>query len=145
MSFTYVSILALVAICLTEWNHLDYFTSKPYKEHFCEIVLTLDQRLRRRRRLNKWAATRDFQQYGILTSEDSDEPVQPPFILRNTKWSSDNSLIFTGYSSHKQKLWSNCAYAQNGLRLCWLHIPLCWKSHAAGHKFTIYRSSDRAA
>ena len=28
---------------------------------------------------NIWAATCDFQQYGILKTEDSDEPVQPPF------------------------------------------------------------------
>ena len=32
----------------------------------------------------KWAATCDFQQCGILTSVDSDEPVQPPFKLRNS-------------------------------------------------------------
>ena len=31
------------------------------------------------------AVTGDFQQCGILTSVDSDEPVQPPFKLRNTK------------------------------------------------------------
>ena len=31
----------------------------------------------------KWAVTRDFQQCGILLSVDSDEPVQPPFKLRN--------------------------------------------------------------
>ena len=24
-------------------------------------------------------------------------------------------------------------YAQADLRLCWLHIPRCWKSHAAAH------------
>ena len=28
---------------------------------------------------------RDFQQCGILTSVDSAEPVQPPFMLRNSK------------------------------------------------------------
>ena len=33
-----------------------------------------------------WAATCDFQQYGVLTSVDSCEPVQPPFKLRNFKW-----------------------------------------------------------
>ena len=27
----------------------------------------------------------DFQQCGILTSVDSDEPVQPPFKLKNSK------------------------------------------------------------
>ena len=41
-----------------------------------------------------WAVTRDFQQYGILTIVDSDEPVQPPFRLRNSNWCSVSSLIF---------------------------------------------------
>ena len=36
------------------------------------------------RRLNQ-SMTCDFQQCGILTSVDSDEPVQPPFKLRNSK------------------------------------------------------------
>ena len=31
------------------------------------------------------AATCDFQQCGILTSVDLEEPVQPPFKLRNSK------------------------------------------------------------
>ena len=33
----------------------------------------------------------DLQQCGILTSVDSDEPVQPPFKLRNSKWYSSSS------------------------------------------------------
>ena len=32
-----------------------------------------------------WAVTRDFQQCGILTSVDSDQPVQPHFKLLNSK------------------------------------------------------------
>ena len=36
--------------------------------------------------------TCNFQQCAILTSVDSDEPVQPPVILRNTKLSSISSL-----------------------------------------------------
>ena len=36
--------------------------------------------------------TCDFQQCAILTSVDSDEPVQPPVKLRNTKLSSISSL-----------------------------------------------------
>ena len=36
----------------------------------------------------EWA----FQQCGILTSVDSDEPVQPPFKFRNSKWFSVSSL-----------------------------------------------------
>ena len=39
-----------------------------------------------------WAAASDFQQCGILTSVDSDQPVQPPFKLWNSKWCSVSSL-----------------------------------------------------
>ena len=74
-----------------------------------------------------------FQQCGILTSVDSDEPVQPPFKLRNSKWCPVSSLTFIEYSSDKQRLWSDCAYAQADLSLCWSHIPHCWKSHALAH------------
>ena len=41
---------------------------------------------------SKWAATCDCQQCGILTSVDSDEPMQPPLKLRNSKWFSISSL-----------------------------------------------------
>ena len=80
-----------------------------------------------------WASACDFQQFDILTSVDSDEPVQPPFKLRNFKWRSVSSLTIKEYSSDKQRLWSDCAYAQAGLRLCWSHKPNCWKSHALAH------------
>ena len=36
-------------------------------------------------KINILAAACAFQQCGILTSADSDEPVQPPFKLRNSK------------------------------------------------------------
>ena len=36
-------------------------------------------------KMNILALQRDFQQCGILTSVDSDKPVQPPFELRNSK------------------------------------------------------------
>ena len=51
--------------------------------------------------------------------------------LRNYKWCSISSLRVIEYSSDKQILWSDCAYAQADLRLCWSHIPHCWKSRAA--------------
>ena len=46
-----------------------------------------------------WAATCDFQQCGINASVDSDEPMQPSFELRNTKWCSFSSLTLIEYSS----------------------------------------------
>ena len=63
-----------------------------------------------------WSAT----QCGILTSVDSDEHVQPPFKLTNSKRCSVSSLTLIEYSSNYQRLWSDCAYAQADLRLCWL-------------------------
>ena len=41
----------------------------------------------------------DFQQCGSLTSVDSNEPVQPPFKLRNCKSCSVSSLTVIEYSS----------------------------------------------
>ena len=79
---------------------------------------------------HNWASAWDFQQYDILTCVDSDEPLHPPFKLRNSKWRSVSSLTIIEYSSDLQRLWSDCAYAQAGLSLCWSHISHCWKSHA---------------
>ena len=45
-----------------------------------------------------WAVTCDFQQCGVLTCVDSDEPVQPLFKLRSSKWSSVSSLTVIEYS-----------------------------------------------
>ena len=50
----------------------------------------------------KWAATCDFQQYGILTSVDSDEHLQPPLQIRNSKRCSVSSLTLIEYSSSDQ-------------------------------------------
>ena len=46
----------------------------------------------------KWAVTCDFQQYGSLTSVDSDKPVQPPFQLRSSKLCLVSSLTVIEYS-----------------------------------------------
>ena len=80
-----------------------------------------------------WAVTRDFKQCGILTSVDSDEPVQPPFKLRNSKLCCISCLTVKGYLIHLQSLWSVFAYAQADLNFCWSHIQYCWKFHAAAH------------
>ena len=45
------------------------------------------------------SVTYDFQQYGFLTSVDSEEPVQPTFKLRNSKLFSVSSLKLIAYSS----------------------------------------------
>ena len=46
----------------------------------------------------------DVQQCGILTSVDSDEPVQPFYKLRDFKSCSVSSLTLIEYSSKKQML-----------------------------------------
>ena len=88
-------------------------------------------------RIQNWAATCDLQQCCTLTSVDSDEPVQPPFYLRNSKWCSVRSLPVIEHSSDQQRLWSDCAYAQADLSLCWSHIPHSWKSHVTAQMFVL--------
>ena len=78
--------------------------------------------------------TCDFQQCGILTGVESDEPVQHHFKLRNSKICSVSSFTIVEYSSDKQKLWSDCAYARAGLSPCWSRIPHCWKSYVAAQE-----------
>ena len=80
-----------------------------------------------------WAATCDFQQCGILTSADYYEPVKSPFKLGNSKWCSVSSITLIENSSDKQRLWSDCVYAQADLILCWSNISHCWKNHVAAH------------
>ena len=82
-----------------------------------------------------WATTCDFQQCGILTRVNLDQPVQPPFKLRNCNWWLVSSLSFIEYLSDYQRLWSDCAYAPAGVSFCWSHIPHCWKSPVAAHMF----------
>ena len=59
-------------------------TTKPNKSFLTEFSV--------QKRIYIWALSCDFQQCGILTSVDSDEPVQLPFKLRNSKWCSVSSL-----------------------------------------------------
>ena len=90
-----------------------------------------------RNRKYVWASACDFQQCGILTCVDSDEPGQPPFKLRSSKWCLVSSLTLIEYPSDLQRLWSDCAYAQAGLSLCCSHIPHSWKYHALAHIFNV--------
>ena len=58
-----------------------------------------------------WAVTCGFQQFDILTSVDSEEPLQPPFKLRNSKWCSVSS-----YNNHR--ILKRLAKALIRLRIC---------------------------
>ena len=111
--------------------------SRPLVFVQCHVFLTSvwffshnDYGMLGRHQYDNWAVAWDFQQCGILTCVDSDEPLQPPLKLTYSKWCSASSLTIMEYSSEWQRFWSDCAYAQADLRLCRSHIPLCWKSHA---------------
>ena len=62
---------------------------KPFKCDHCDRVFK-----------DKWASAWDFQQCGISTCVDSDEPLQPPLKLRNSKLCSVSSLTIVEYSSN---------------------------------------------
>ena len=67
----------------TDSNIVNILQVKFLHELFCSIT--------------NWAVTCDFQQCGILTSVDSNEPVQPTFQLRKAKLSSVSSLTIIEY------------------------------------------------
>ena len=123
------------------------------------IIEPLAQGIRMWYEAHIWAVTCDSQQCGILTSIDSDEPVQPPFELGNSKWCSVSCLTVIEYLSDQQRHWSDCAYARADLRLCWSHIPqfleiscrgsyyifihsACMRSYLVWLKFPIYCQSE---
>ena len=84
--------------CSKEPYHWD--GSFEYPQHMFRLRnKTNNLSLRTWHKNQNWATTRDFQQCGILTSVDSDEPVQPSFKLRNSKWCSVSSLTIIQYSS----------------------------------------------
>ena len=91
----WVHVPYLLTKCVTTtWISLDWFIQTCINiRHHMSLECFYDQTL------YKWAATCDFQQCGILTSVDSDEPVQPHFKLRNSKWYSVSSLTLIEYSS----------------------------------------------
>ena len=71
------------------------------------MVANLEDEFSRIKAHRSWAVACDFQQCGILTYIDSDEPVQPPFKLRNSKLCLVSSLKFMEYSNDEQMLWSD--------------------------------------
>ena len=112
---------------LTWFPLLQGFHNPSYHRYWeinCDIIFII-----------MWAVTCDFQRCGILTCVKSDEPVQPPFKLINSIWCSICSLRVIEYSKDSQRLWSDCAYAQADLSLCWSHRPHCWKSHVTTHMY----------
>ena len=78
-----------------------------------------------------------------VTCVDSDMPAQPPFKLRNSKWCSGSSLRVIEYSKDKHRFWSDCAYAQVDMSLCWSHIPHWRKSRVTAQvKMTFISQSE---
>ena len=79
--------------------------------------------------------TCDFQQCGILTSVDSDEPVQPPSKLTNSKRCSDSSLTVIEYSSDSKDSDQTACLRRliGGFAGRTYNVPHCWKSLVAAH------------
>ena len=72
-----------------------FYQYENYCWPLCNAVCIFDESVK----TYSLAATCDFQHCGILTSVDSDEPMQPPFRLRSPKCYSVSSLTFLDYSS----------------------------------------------
>ena len=82
---------------------------------------------------HNWAAQCDFQQCGIMTCVESEEPVQPPVMLRSSKCCSASSL-----TQATSKVSDQTAHMR---RLAWAfagHKPHYWKFHVAAQFFRIF-------
>ena len=56
--------------------------------------------------------------------------------LSHSHWYLGSGVVLNcidSWSLHPYLLWSNSVYAQADLRLCWSHIPHCFKSHVTAH------------
>ena len=84
-------------------------------------------------RERKWAATCDFQQCGVLTSVDSDEPVQLPVKLRISKQCSVSKL-----NSHRIFKWLAKALIR-------LHICARWSEALLVAHTTLLKISCRGS
>ena len=84
-----------------------------------------------------WAVTWDLQQFGNLTSVDSDEHMLPPFKMMFSLKLKTHRIF-----KRQAKTLIRCAYAQADLSLCWSHKPHCWKSLVAAHLCNINEAAD---
>ena len=86
LSVIYIYIHNRILIVFSYLKHI----VEAHKNHLSETVLLIEHTILFDRQTkiitsDNWAATCDFQQCGILTSVDSEEPLQPHFKLRNSK------------------------------------------------------------
>ena len=121
-----LNILSSIIVMQDQWTHLLFElllkVLNLHIHHFlgcfmlvlvCSYVtLQLGNLFRRsaKGRNDIWAVTCDFQQCGILTCVDSDEPVQPPFKRRDSKCCSVSSLTL--------RIFKRLAKALIRLRIC---------------------------
>ena len=82
-----------------------------------------------------WAATWQNQQNGCAPSEDSDQPGNPPSLIRVFAVCMKKAWVLIYPLSAQRRVWSDWADAQADLSLCWAHT-FCWFCHVVAHIFT---------
>ena len=74
-----------------------------------------------------------------VPSEDSDQPVHPPSLIRVFAVRSVGSWGLKLSSCRQRKLWSDWADTQADLSLRWAHMPFCRFCHARLRSFFFYQ------
>ena len=92
-----------------------------------------------------WAATWQNQQIDCAPSEDSDQPENPPSLIRVFVVRMKKAWVFSYPLNAKRRLWSDWADAQANLSLRWAHIPLCWFCYEAAQIWLLLKKLDFAA
>ena len=84
-----------------------------------------------------WATTCDLHQCVILTSEDSDEPVQPPFKRKNSKWCFVSSLTRQAKALIRLRVCAGWAEALLVAHTKWLEISCHGSFDFACYMYTV--------
>ena len=85
-----------------------------------------------------WAATWQNQQSDCVPNEDSDQPGNPPSLIRVFAVRMKKASALRYPFSAQRRLWSDWADAQADLSLRWAHMPFCWFCYEAAHFICTY-------
>ena len=86
-----------------------------------------------------WTATWQNRQNGCAPSEDSDQPGQPPSLIRVFAARKKKHWVLSYALSAQWRLWSDWADAQADLSLRWEH-SFCWFCHVVAHMYILKTS-----
>ena len=89
-----------------------------------------------------WTASWQNQQNDCAPSEDSDQPENPPSLIRVFSVHMKKPGVLNYPKSEQRRLWSDWADAQADLSLRWVHRSVCCFCHQVAHVMVLSRGGS---